>query len=103
MQCNSKNCFWLEFAGDATPFRIADFLSFKKQVEDINIEAMLADTSRNADYAVLMPFRSQRCFVLTVSELLALKELLQGTMFMLELNSVVKSCLTSRPVVNTLA
>lgn len=99
LQCNNKNCFWLEFSGDTTPFRVTDFLQFKRKVDEINIEDILIDSSRRSDYTLLMPFRSQRCFVLSVAQLLALKELLQGAMFMLELNSLLKVCLADRPMV----
>lgn len=99
LQCNNKNCFWLEFSGDTTPFRVADFLQFKRKVDEIDLEEMLVDPSRKSDYTVLMPFRSQRCFVLSLAQLLALKELLKGAMFMLDLNSLIKACLTDRPVV----
>ncbi|WP_028297415.1 hypothetical protein [Olivibacter sitiensis] len=100
LQCNNKNCFWLEFAGNHTAFRVQDFLQFKKTVDQIDLEDMLIDSSRASDYTLLMPFRTQRCFLLDVTQLLALKEILQGAMFMLELNSLLKACLTDKPMVS---
>jgi len=92
-QCSNKNCYWLSFLGDTTPFKVADFIHFRKQVEDIDIDRLLHDPSPRADFTILMPFRSQRCFVLTVVDVLNLKELLQGAKFMMELPGVIKDCL----------
>lgn len=96
-QCSNKNCYWLDFAGDTTPFKVADFLQFKKEVDSIDIAELIIDSSRNADYTLLMPFRSDRCFALTLNDVLNLRELLKGARFMIELNSIVQSCLKSTP------
>lgn len=93
LQCSNKNCYWLEFAGDCTPFKVADFLSFRKQVNDIAIDELLCAPTSKSDLTILMPFRSQRCFVLNVTEVLRLKELMQGAKFMMELPGVIKDCL----------
>lgn len=93
LQCSNKNCYWLEFAGDCTPFKVADFLNFRKQVDDIAIDELLSESALSADLTILMPFRSQRCFVLNVTEVLKLKELMQGAKFMMELPGVIKDCL----------
>ncbi len=94
-QCSNQNCYWLEFAGDKTAFRVADFLQFKKKVDSIDIAALIIDSSRRADYTILMPFRSERCFALTLNDVLHLRELLDVARFMIELNSIVQSCLTA--------
>ncbi len=96
-QCSNKNCYWLEFAGSRTPFKVADFLRFKTQVDAIDLTRMLSDVSRGSDYTILMPFRSERCFALTVEEVVHLRELLKGARFMIELNSVIQSCLKMTP------
>jgi len=102
LQCSNKNCYWLEFLGDCTPFKVADFLNFKKQVEEIDLDKLLNDPSPHADLTILMPFRSQRCFVLSVTDVLNLKELMQGAKFMMELPGVIKDCLKVSPVTSKL-
>lgn len=92
-QCSRKNCYWMEFAGSTTAFSVSDFFKFKKSIDDINIEKMLTDTARASDFALIMPFRTERCFLLTAQDVLALRDLLAGAKFMIELNSVVKACL----------
>lgn len=97
-QCNRKNCFWLEFAGGVSSFKIQDFLELKKRVEQIDVVKMAQDTSRVADVVILNLFRSERCFVLTLTDVINLLELLQGAKVMLELNSMIHDCLHTMAV-----
>ncbi|QNF31970.1 hypothetical protein HUW51_04230 [Adhaeribacter swui] len=88
-QCNRRNCYWVEFAGGISPFTFSDFKLLKKQLEAININEMAQNTERTADVVILMPHRSERCFVLTLTDVLQFRELLQGAKVMIELNSLV--------------
>lgn len=94
-QCNSKNCYWLEFAGEWHPLKVSDFLFFKKEVDSIDVVSMINNPSRTADVIVLRSFRAKRCFVLNALEILQLKDLLSAARFMIDLNSVLKECLNS--------
>lgn len=88
-QCNCRNCYWIEFAGSSSPFTLPDFKLLKKQLEAINVSEMAQNTARTADVVILMPHRSERCFVLTLTEVLHFRELLQGAKAMIELNSLL--------------
>src|SRR5690606_29969645 len=92
-QCSRKNCYWLEFQGNTTAFKVSDFILFKKRIESINIEKMLSDSSRASDFESVMPFRTERCFILSVSDILHLREILSGAKFVLELKRDVASIL----------
>ncbi|MFB9863465.1 hypothetical protein EFA69_10955 [Rufibacter immobilis] len=92
-QCNRYNCYFVEFAGGISPFKVRDFLDLKHHVDAINVEAMLKDPSRASDVHVLMPYRSERCFVLSLTDVLHFQELLQGAKAMLSLNSILHECL----------
>lgn len=92
-QCSRKNCYWLEFQQTTTAFKISDFFLFKKRIDALDIARMLADTSRAADFEIIMPHRTERCFILSVQDILNLKEILAGAKFMIELNSEVKKIL----------
>ncbi|SFC67564.1 hypothetical protein SAMN05421747_11868 [Parapedobacter composti] len=96
-QCSRQNCYWLEFAGSTTAFRVSDFFRFKKKIDTIDISAMIIDPSRTADFTIVMPFSTPRCFVLDVQDVLNLRELLDGAKFMITLNSVIQSCLKTTP------
>lgn len=92
-QCSRQNCYWLEFQNKTTAFKISDFFSFKRRIDTVDIAAMLSDTARASDFEIIMPFRSERCFVLSVQDILQLRDILSGAKFMIQLNSEVKKCL----------
>ncbi|NGF56035.1 hypothetical protein G5B00_05850 [Parapedobacter sp. SGR-10] len=92
-QCSRKNCYWLEFQHTTTAFKVSDFIHFKKRIDAIDIEKMLCDSSRSSDFEIVMPFRTERCFLLTVEDILNLRELLSGAKFVLELKGEVKAIL----------
>ncbi len=91
LQCNSHNCYWLEFEGKRTSFKIRDLFLFKNKVDAIDLQAMLLDPAPHADLEVLMPFRTTHCFVLDIKRILRLRDLLGGAKFMIQLNSVLHS------------
>ena len=95
-QCNLKNCYWLQFAGEWYPLNVSDFLFFKKEIDAIDVVSMLIDSSRHSDVVIFHSYRARRCFILNALEILQLKDLLSAARFMIELNSVVQECL-NRP------
>lgn len=95
-QCSRKNCLWLEFNQTTTLFKIRDLFIFKQHIDTINIEQMLEDPSRASDFKILMPFRSERCYILSVTDILNLRDILAGAKFMIKLNSEIKTCLNRR-------
>ena len=97
-QCNRQNCFLVEFAGGISAFKVHDFLQLKNSVEAIDIKEMAQNTSRFADVAILMPLHSERCFVLSLTDVLNFRELLQGARAMLKLKSLVYDCLHAMAV-----
>ena len=96
-QCSKKNCYWLEFKGERSSFKVTDFLRFKEEVDGIDIDSLLTNPSRSADFTILMPYRCNRCFLLTALDILNLRDLLAGARFMIELNSLLSVCLKARP------
>lgn len=92
-QCSRKNCYWLEFQDSTTSFKVSDFFLFKKHIDKIDIEQMICDSSRSSDFELVMPFRTDRCFILNVEDILNLREILAGAKFMLELNGQIKTIL----------
>lgn len=97
-QCSRKNCYWLEFQGNTTAFKVSDFFAFKRRIDQVDIESMLCNSSRTFDFEIIMPFRTERCFILTVEDVLDLREILSGSKFMLELNGQIKSILRQNSV-----
>ena len=88
-QHNRKGCFYVDFWGEVSAFKVPCFFALKKRVDDVDIVAMASNPSREYDYAIISPCGSERCYVLTLCEVLAFKDLLAGAKVMLELNSIL--------------
>ena len=97
-QCSRRNCYWLDFQGSTTAFKVRDFFAFKKRIDSIDIEMMLSNSSRAFDFEIVMPFRTDSIFILSPQDILKLKEILSGAKFMIELNSEIKACLQSKAI-----
>ncbi|CAN5245763.1 hypothetical protein BH23BAC1_BH23BAC1_13300 [soil metagenome] len=96
-QCNNKNCLWINFAGESVSYKIDQFFTLKKIVDNININDMINCTEKAADLAIIAPIFSQKIYILNLIEVLSFKELLSGAKVMLELNSIVYEKLFSIP------
>lgn len=88
-QCSRKNCYWLDFNGTTTSFSVSDFVLFRKKIDSIDVVRMLCDSSRTFDFEIIMPFRTERCFILSAADVLNLRDILAGAKFVLELNGEV--------------
>ena len=88
-QSDKKGCFGVDFAGYMTEFKIPCFFALKKMVDRIDLDAMALDPANASDIEIISPCGSERCYVLTLPELLEFKELLAGARVMLQLNSIL--------------
>ena len=88
-QCDSKRCFVVDFAGEMTEFKLPCFFALKKLVDSIDLEGMALNPSKSSDIEIISPCGSDRCYVLTLPELIEFKELLTGARVMLQLNSIL--------------
>ena len=96
-QCNKGRCLWLDFNGQMTSFKILCFYKFKKKVDQIDLEAMADNPGKAYDYEIISPCGCDRCFLLSLTDAAALKDLLAGTKVMLDLNSILYERLFSIP------
>jgi hypothetical protein len=88
-QCDKKRCFGVDFGGYLTEYKIPCFFALKKLVDRIDLEAMALDPANASDIEIISPCGSERCYVLTLSQLIEFKELLAGARVMLQLNSIL--------------
>lgn len=88
-QCDMKRCFVVDFGGYMTEFKLPCFFALKKLVDSIDLERMALNPSKSSDVEIVSPCGSDRCYVLTLPELIEFKELLSGTRVMLQLNSIL--------------
>lgn len=88
-QSDSENCWYIDFAGKLSRFDYRNILKLKKAVYHIDIEALLLDSSKSPDVEIIFICACDHCYVLSLLDIIALKDLLQGTFVMLELNHII--------------
>ncbi|MBD2751638.1 hypothetical protein [Spirosoma validum] len=91
-QCDASNRLILEFWDTHTQLSARDFAQFRRMVETVDIRQMALSTAAEHDVEILTPPRSERCYVLTLCEVVHLRELLTGAKLMLELNAMLREC-----------
>lgn len=94
-QCDRHNRLMLSFAGELTVLKLDAFLRLKRSVDKIDLDAMASSPDRSSDFSIITVCGCDRCFVLPLTEVYALKELLSGAKFVLELNSMLHECLNA--------
>jgi hypothetical protein len=88
-QDDRKNCFVLEYAGSASPLSVPCFFCLKRTIDNIDVAAMATSTCSSDSMEIISAPGCDRCFVLTLQELLDMKDLFEGARTMLELNSIL--------------
>lgn len=88
-QCDSENCWYIDFAGKLARFDYRNLLKLKKAVYQIDIENLLLNSTKSADLEIIFICACDHCYVLSLIQIIKLKELLQGTFVMLELNHII--------------
>jgi hypothetical protein len=74
-------------------FRIQDFLNFRRFINKIDIHSRLFDLSDESDYEFVEAPQLNIYQKLTLCELIQLRELVNGTHFAIELNSLLHELL----------
>lgn len=92
----------VSFSSKTFKMCITDFLLQRKRINNINIENLLFDMSDSADYFRFSLPKSSIAIEITISELIKLKDLLNGAMYMLELQTILeKSDISFAPIAET--
>lgn len=91
-QCDTTQRLILEFWDTHTALSTRDFAQFRRMVNTIDVQQMALSTGSAYDVEILTPPRSERCYVLTLCEIVHLRELLNGSQLMLDLNSMLREC-----------
>jgi ABC-type protease/lipase transport system fused ATPase/permease subunit len=89
-QSDSEKCWYVDFAGKLARFDYRNLLKLQKAVYKVNIEEKLLSSDKSADVEIIFICACDHSYVLSLLELIKLKELLQGTFVMLELNHIIQ-------------
>jgi hypothetical protein len=88
-QSDSESCWYIDFAGKLNRFDYRCLLKLKKAVYNIDVDAILLKSGKSADIEIVFICACDHSYVLTVLEIIALKELISGAFTMLELNHII--------------
>lgn len=89
-QSDAERCWYVDFAGKVAKFDYRCLLKLKKAVYNVDIEAKLLETSKDPDVEILFICACDHCYILSLLQIIALKELLEGTFVMLQLNHILQ-------------
>ena len=88
-QSDQDRCFYVHFHGREIAMSACALIAFKKKIDAIDLVDLLTRDSVYTDTAVVSTCNREAIFVLSLREIIDLKELLSGTLVMLELNSIL--------------
>lgn len=89
-QSDQEKCWFIDFAGKLARFDYRNILKLKKIIYQIDIEALLMSSDKSGDLEIIFICACDHCYVLSLLEIIAMKDLLQGTFVMLELNHIIE-------------
>lgn len=86
-QCDSSEQYILCFQGSEVKFRACELIAFKRKIQKLDLTTLLSSDA--PDIEILHMPSCDRFFVLTIYDVLELRELFAGAFAMLELNSLI--------------
>lgn len=87
-QCDKTRAFYLDFGHKTIKLSFCQFLAFRQQVKNIDLDAHFSGKNLHGMEILVLCNRSH-IFIFNTIECIALKELVQGSFAMLELNSLL--------------
>jgi len=95
VQCDLTSRIILHFGEIKAPFKILDFLNFRRFINSIDIHSKIFDLSDESDYEFVEAPQLNIGHKMTLCEVIQLRELVNGTHFAIELNSMLHQLLYS--------
>jgi hypothetical protein len=89
-QSDQESCWYVEFAGKMARFDYRNILKLKQAVFRLDIEQLLLNTGKGSDLEIIFICACDHCYVLTILQIISLRDLLDGTFVMLELNHIIE-------------
>lgn len=86
-QCDISESFTLNFHQEQLTLKVCELIAFRRKLQKIDLAGLLA--SEGPDVEILALPQCDRLFILTVYDVLELRELFAGAFTMLELNSLI--------------
>ncbi|OJV20064.1 MAG: hypothetical protein BGO21_11800 [Dyadobacter sp. 50-39] len=93
VQCDLTSRIILHFGEIKASFKILDFLNFRRFINSIDIHSKIFDLSDESDYEFVEAPQLSIGHKMTLCEVIQLRELVNGTHFAIELNSMLHQVL----------
>jgi len=97
-QNDVDRCWQVTFAGKSASFDYRNLLKLRTAVYRIDIEQRLLDSTESPDVEIIFICACDHCYVLSLAQIIALRDLLEGAFVMLELNQIIYDRLHRVPV-----
>ncbi|MES2266626.1 MAG: hypothetical protein V4520_07685 [Bacteroidota bacterium] len=88
-QSDAERCWYIDFTGKVAKFDYRCLLKLKKAVYNVDIEAKLLN-AKDPDVEIIFICACDHTYILSILQIIALKELLEGTFVMLQLNQILQ-------------
>jgi len=88
-QNDTERCWQVTFAGKSASFDYRNLLKLRTAVYRIDIEQRLLDSTQSPDVEIIFICACDHCYVLSLAQIIALRDLLEGAFVMLELNQII--------------
>lgn len=88
-QSDREGCWYIDFAGKLIRFDYRSLLTLKKSIYRVDIEELLLDSSKKPEIEMVFICACNHCYFLSLLQIISLKQLLEGTFAMLELNQII--------------
>ena len=89
-QNDAERCWYVKFAGKNARFDYQCLLKLRKAVYNVDIEHILLDSTKSPDVEIIFICACDHCYVLTLMQIIELKEILEGAFVMLDLNRIIQ-------------
>ena len=86
-QCDRSEKFFLHFLEKPMELKLCELIGLKRKIENIDLTALVS--SQGPDIEILYLSHQHPILVLSIYEILELREVLSGAFTMLELNSLI--------------
>lgn len=97
-QDDASRCWLVDFAGKKANFDYRCLLKLRDCLYRIDVEEKLLQHAAEPDVEIIFICACDHTYVLSLLQVIALRELLQGTFVMLELNQIVYNALYRLPL-----
>ncbi len=96
-QSDREGCWYIDFDGKLVRFDHRGLLKLKNSICRVDIEELLLNSDRSPEIEMVFICACNHCYFLNLLQIISLKQLLEGTFVMLELNQIIRDRLHRLP------